>query len=137
MRARSKKTEKLYVERRQIVERLLRERPRCEACEVFGAYDGKSRIIVRASVDIHELVSRGRGGSIVDEKNLLAVCRFPCHSRITTPPPANLVITGGVSEAEFLGLALPSWTTDQMYLEAAERRQRIASGMEVGPPSWV
>lgn len=111
---RSKKNEAKYVERRVLVERLLKERPICESCGT------------RASVDIHELVSRARGGSILDEVNLLAVCR-PCHTWITQRPKA----------AEFLGLALPSWTTPEMYVEAAERREIAAAGGHLDAPSWL
>lgn len=52
----------------------------------------------RPSQDIHEVVSRARGGSITDVSNLMAVCR-PCHDWITRNPAA----------AETLGLAKHSW----------------------------
>jgi 5-methylcytosine-specific restriction endonuclease McrA len=35
--------------------------------------------------DAHELLSRARGGSIVDPRNIVPVCRA-CHSWITTHP---------------------------------------------------
>lgn len=47
--------------------------------------------------DAHELLSRARGGSITDRKNVAPVCRA-CHTWITTNPTA--------AEAE--GFALPT-----------------------------
>lgn len=123
---RSKKTQEIYKVRRKIVSSLLEERPFCEACLIFSFLDGVPRR-VNQSVDVHEIVSRGRGGSIIDIPNLLAVCRFPCHARITET-------TGG--EAEYAGLALPSWSTPEMLEEAALRRASLSEGLDPGPPSW-
>lgn len=85
MRRRSKKMEEQYRLRRPLVERLLTERPWCEACPVFAEHDGKAVYARKRSQDIHEIVRRSQGGSILDESNLLAVCR-PCHSRIGNNP---------------------------------------------------
>lgn len=85
MRRRSKKMEEQYKLRRPLVERLLTERPWCEACPVFAEHDGKAVYARKQSQDIHEIVRRSQGGSILDESNLLAVCR-PCHSRIGNNP---------------------------------------------------
>lgn len=120
---RSKKTEQVYKERRKIVARLLEERPLCEACAVLG--NGPIRVHQRQSVDIHEMVTRGRGGSIVDEKNLLALCRF-CHTKITDDPKMG----------EWHGLVLPSYATDDLYDEAAERRDLARQRRLVTNPSW-
>ncbi len=98
MRYRSKKREKEYVIRREVVERLLSERPICEACPKFAKYDGKVSYVRRGSVDIHEIVRRSQGGSIIDEPNLMAVCR-DCHHRIGNYPAL----------AFELGLAKHSW----------------------------
>lgn len=95
---RSKKTKAIYEERRPLVERLLQERPFCEACPVFAQHDGRTTYVRRASVDIHELVRRSQGGSILEESNLMAVCR-ECHRRIGDHPA--LAIS--------LGLAKPGW----------------------------
>lgn len=102
LRHRSKKTSAKYVERRKIVERLLKERPFCEACPVFAEHDAKVAYIRRPSQDIHELVRRSQGGSILEEGNLLAVCR-PCHTRIGNNPQL----------AFDLGLAKHGWERDQ------------------------
>lgn len=73
MRHRSKKMQDLYKRRRVLVAELLEEYPICMRC-------GSHR-----SEDIHEIVSRARGGSILDPENLVALCRS-CHSFITQNP---------------------------------------------------
>jgi hypothetical protein len=89
LKARSAKTAKFYREvRAPLVARLLAERPRCEAR--IGCSG--------ASADVHEIVSRARGGSLVDEANLACVCR-DCHTYLTDNPLA----------AEALGLSKHSW----------------------------
>lgn len=82
---RSKKMESLYVERREFVSKILAKYPLCQACRVFAQNDGLSVFINRPSVDVHEIVRRSQGGSIVEESNVLAVCR-PCHRRIGNEP---------------------------------------------------
>jgi hypothetical protein len=37
----------------------------------------------RLATDVHEILSRARGGSITDPPNLAAVARWPCHEAIT------------------------------------------------------
>lgn len=85
MRYRSKKKEAEYRQRRPLVARLLSERPYCEACPVFAEHDNAAVYTRRRSSDIHELIRRSQGGSILDENNLLAVCR-QCHNRIGNNP---------------------------------------------------
>jgi hypothetical protein len=85
MRYRSAKKEAEYELRRPLVRRLLEERPWCEACPAFAAYDEKVTYVRQRSVDIHELVRRSQGGSILEESNLMAVCRG-CHRRIGNYP---------------------------------------------------
>lgn len=71
---RSKKRSKLYKQERiPIVIEMLAEIKVCQRCAS------------RPPVDVHELKSRARGGSITDRDNLVAVCR-ECHSWITTHP---------------------------------------------------
>lgn len=98
LKHRSKKQEELYVERRKLVARMLQERPFCEACPVFARHDDNVTYVRRGSVDIHEIVRRSQGGSIVDEDNCMAVCR-QCHQRIGDHPEL----------AFSLGLAKRSW----------------------------
>jgi 5-methylcytosine-specific restriction endonuclease McrA len=71
---RSAKMEKIYrTRRRNLVAKLLAERPVCQRC------------LNDRSQDIHELKSRARGGSITDETNLVALCRT-CHTWVTQNP---------------------------------------------------
>lgn len=97
-RKRSKKMEAIYVERRKLVAKMLSENPYCQACPVFAKHDGVVSYVRNGSVDIHELVRRSQGGSILDESNCMAVCRS-CHTRIGDNP--ELAFT--------LGLAKRSW----------------------------
>jgi hypothetical protein len=90
LRPRSKKTERKYVERRKIVSNLLSTRAKCEA----GIID----VCVGKAVDVHEVKTRGRGGSILDEENLRCLCR-PCHQYVTEHP----------KEAHALGLVVHAW----------------------------
>ena len=85
MRYRSRKKEEEYKIRRPLVARLLTEKPLCEACPVFAEHDEKTIYRRNKSSDIHEIIRRSQGGSILDEKNLLAVCR-PCHNPIGNNP---------------------------------------------------
>lgn len=74
MRFRSKKMTKKYrQERIPLVIAMLAEIALCQRC-------GKRR-----PDDIHEVKPRGRGGSITDPDNLVAVCRN-CHEWITRNP---------------------------------------------------
>lgn len=84
-RKRSKKMEDKYVHRREFVSRILKERPLCQACSVFAKHDNKSTYNQHLSKDVHEIIRRSQGGSILDEDNVLAVCR-PCHTRIGLHP---------------------------------------------------
>lgn len=86
LRPRSAKRAAIYREQRiPLVRELLAARPVCERCH-------------RApSVDVHEIQSRARGGSILDVENLAALCR-PCHAWVTEHP----------REAEAEGWTLPS-----------------------------
>lgn len=94
LRPRSPKMAKAYAKaggRRDLVARLLAERPRCEA-----------RVLCRGarSVDVHERLSRARGGDILDpvQAHMVTICRA-CHTWVTDHP----------REAEAMRLALPSW----------------------------
>ena len=81
IRQRSKKTAKVYLERRKLVARLLAERPWCERHKrTQVSITGGAR-----STDIHELLSRARGGSILDEANCVALCR-ECHNWVHQNP---------------------------------------------------
>jgi len=90
MRFRSKKMERLYRQRRPLVVQLLDQFPICQRCGT------------NPSQDIHEVVRRSQGGSILDPANLRALCRR-CHAWVTEHP----------KEAEEEGLSAPSWQRDK------------------------
>ena len=132
MRYRSEKRQKLYVERRALVEELLSNRPRCEACgprkgEEIYLLDCVGYLVYKENraVDVHELKRRSQGGSILDPKNLITVCR-DCHRWINDNP----------EWATHLGLSLPGWATDEMYEEAKMLRDGWRRGVGMKRPSW-
>ena len=90
MRFRSRKREAMYRQRRPLVAALLAERPICERCGT------------NPSDDVHEVVSRARGGSILDRSNLVCLCRS-CHTWLTDHPAA------AVDE----GFSAHSWDRDR------------------------
>lgn len=76
MRHRSRKTAHTYrTQRVALVSALLEARPICQRCHAAR------------STDIHEMKTRARGGSILDESNLAALCHT-CHAWITEHPAA-------------------------------------------------
>jgi hypothetical protein len=78
LRPRSKKTAKVYREQRiPLVVALLAEHPECQIQWDDGC--------TRQAVDVHELLSRGRGGSIVARENCVTGCRH-CHDKVTQNP---------------------------------------------------
>lgn len=90
LRRRSDKRQAMYeTQRIPLVRRILAERPFCEA-----RWPG----CTRRSEDVHEIVSRARGGSILDEDNVKALCRH-CHDEVT----------GNPQKAHLLGLSRHSW----------------------------
>lgn len=75
---RSAKRARLYrTQRVPLVASLLDERPVCERCNAAR------------STEVHELLSRGRGGSITDPTNCVALCH-DCHALITREPAQAL-----------------------------------------------
>ena len=94
----SKKREKVNELRREFVKQFLADIPYCQACPVFAKHDELVTYVRRGAVDVHELVRRSQGGSILDRDNCMAVCR-PCHTRIGEFPQL----------AFDLGLAKRSW----------------------------
>ena len=87
--------------RRALVQRLLAERPVCQfRTRATDLVSGASLDwhCPRPSQDAHEILSRARGGSILDEKNILMLCRFH-HSWITDHP----------AEATTMGLLKSRW----------------------------
>ena len=87
----SLKRQRLMQQRRVFVAEQLARRPDCEAGplirtgnEAVAGY-GATTPCRRRAVDIHEPLTRARGGSILDVANTVAVCRG-CHDWIHTHP---------------------------------------------------
>lgn len=80
----SKKREKLNRARRDFVAGFLAARPRCEAQQPVMLVDRNHRCQIW-SVDVHEVLTRARGGSILDPDNCRAICRA-CHDWIHDHP---------------------------------------------------
>lgn len=98
LRPRSKKMEAIYRERRVLVTEMLDNAGGDNWCQVvllIHTVDPAHRCGLYVA-DVHELRSRGRGGSILDRVNCTAICR-PCHDWIGR----------NVELAERLGLLLP------------------------------
>lgn len=85
MRKESSKRSSLNKKRSAFTRQILAERSWCEACPVFAKHDEKVTYLRNPACDVHEIVRRSQGGSIIDEENVLAVCR-PCHDRIGRYP---------------------------------------------------
>ena len=86
----SKKRRREQVLRREFVRTLLEERPRCEAGPIIRQAS-RTHGCSGLPCDIHEPLTRARGGSILDPNNALAVCR-PCHDWIHEHPGLALEI---------------------------------------------
>jgi hypothetical protein len=82
----------LHQRRRAFVAQMLQERPRCQA--------RLSEVCRGHAVDVHEILTRARGGDILDPANVLCVCRA-CHRWIHAHP----------LEATARGLLRSSWMT--------------------------
>lgn len=78
-------------ERRAMVAELYPERPQCAR-----------PVCPRPADDIHEPLTRARGGSITDPGNQVPLCR-PCHDEVTFRPESEL------GWAYDLGLLRHSW----------------------------
>jgi hypothetical protein len=100
----SKKRQNLNVLRRAFVKKLLEERMVCEA-RILGCSF--------TPTDVHEIMTRARGGSIIDEGNCLALCRS-CHTFITNEP----------QWATEHGFIVHNWATPADLL-AAERARSV------------
>lgn len=76
LRFRSKKMAAVYIERRKLVASILDEKPRCavKGCRRLGT-------------EVHEPLTRARGGSILDPENCKPLCH-KCHRLIHDTEPA-------------------------------------------------
>jgi len=75
LRKRSKKRVKIMEVRRELVEKILEERPWCERCQKRVEFYGFKSTNVRSTV-VHEKRLRSAGGSITDEdeNTMFALC---------------------------------------------------------------
>ena len=99
LRAMSPKRRKVNRLRKEMVRRELAKRPACEAGPQIASYrlerhglEYAIRLAVGSpcttrAVDIHEPLTRARGGSILDPANTVAICRS-CHDWIHVNPAA-------------------------------------------------
>ena len=92
---------------------------------MFAGEKGKITYTRYPSVDIHELVRRSQGGSILDEENLLAVCR-KCHRDIGHFPHLAFA----------LGLSVPGWAGEEALTQAERVRNSWARGIS-DKPEWM
>ena len=102
----SKKRQKIQTQRRELVRNELEYRQWCEAGPHITRHliscltetqkrsvrtDAQKAVCDGRAVDIHEPLTRARGGSILDVKNTMAVCR-KCHTWIHDNPEASKVL---------------------------------------------
>ena len=83
MRAVSKKRAKLLRERKKLTDSMKREGPVMCLFPV-SYFDSPLPYCTRAD-DLHEIVSRARGGSVTDPENVVPLCR-PHHIWVTEHP---------------------------------------------------
>jgi len=100
----SKKRQKVNVARRIFVKRILEERPECEAMIPY--------ICRHWASDVHEIMTRARGGSILMEDNVLALCRH-CHTFVTENPAFS----------QEHGFTVHSWATSADLIAADRARE--------------
>lgn len=113
LRRMSKKRKAQIPLRKKVIEEVMdRDRGLCQA-----ALPGLCR--VQAS-DVHEILTRARGGSILDPDNCIALCR-PCHSWITDHP--------GWSRDH--GFMISSWTSGAEVIAASRAREVWLHGPRV------
>lgn len=107
LRQRSKKMQRMYDEERiPLVKELLEKHPSCAAL-LKGC--------TRRATQVHEVKSRGRGGSIVNPENCVTLCDN-CHRYIT---------------------AHPKWAKEQEWLKSAwEEEARTKHNRVYRQPPW-
>ncbi len=82
----SKKRRAVSTQRQRMVRDELDQRPQCEAGPVIGSNNQfLSRQCTGRAIELHEPLTRARGGSILDPTNTVAICRM-CHNWIHDHP---------------------------------------------------
>lgn len=87
----------VYVERRKLVSLLIEQHPWCTAI----AWVGPKLPPCHGRLTVHEVLPRGRGGSILDPANCMVLCEF--HNGWVADHP---------KEAEALGLSKRRWNLE-------------------------
>jgi hypothetical protein len=80
----SKKRAKENRVRTKVVKEVMSSRFRCEAGVLIASVDSEHRCSGEVH-DVHEPLTRARGGSITDANNMVVVCRW-CHNWIHARP---------------------------------------------------
>jgi len=128
---RSEKTKAKYVERRALVERVLRDRPLCEACSAYAMCENMFRSDIQGvpthtiypSSQLHEIVLRSQSGDILDERIIISICDT-CHKKVGDDP--------GV--AYLMGLYLKSYQYDDEHVaEACKTLESLRDGIIYTP----
>ena len=92
----SKKRARELAKRRKVIDEILKTRQLCEASHRIMRVDRTHRCF-RIPFDVHEPLTRARGGSITDPANMMVVCR-PCHDWIhghpTLATQVGLLVSG-------------------------------------------
>lgn len=101
----SEKRRAILAERQSLRERILGGHRPCAAL-IPG-------ICTFRATEVHEILTRARGGSIVDDDNCLGLCRG-CHAYITEHP----------AWADENGFTVHSWASSADLEEARRRRER-------------
>ena len=86
LRSVSPKRAKVQRQRRTMVREELARRELCEAGATIR-FGGHRSLCAGLAVDLHEPLTRARGGGILDPANTVAVCRS-CHDWIHDNPTA-------------------------------------------------
>lgn len=82
----SKKRDRELKQRRKVIAEVMATRYRCEAIHLIKqSEEAKGHRCGGWAVDIHEPLTRARGGSITDPANMVPVCRA-CHDWIHHHP---------------------------------------------------
>ena len=83
----SKKRAKVQRQRARMVSEELELRPTCEVGHIVWWRSDAPNICLGRSSELHEPLTRARGGSILDPDNTVAICRN-CHRWIHDHPEA-------------------------------------------------
>lgn len=99
LQAVSPKRRNLNAARSRFVKNELNNRVRCEAGIIIHRATDKQWISCQGNaVELHEPLTRARGGSIVDPTNTVAICRA-CHDWVHTNPKTAQTI--GLLESQY------------------------------------